>query len=139
MKVLSKQRNVSFIFCSDPITIDKRKSWGESNDNLQIATNGAFLKMKTPFEVSHLVQPNEDKTAPVGWVSVGDGLYNKLPIHIIRKVEAGEIVELNTLDGKITYECKELSAIVCNDCNGSPDENDCWIQSWENIIKNYEV
>lgn len=47
MRVLSKQRNVRFIFCEDPITIDKRSSWGENSDNLQHGPNGAFLKNRT--------------------------------------------------------------------------------------------
>jgi hypothetical protein len=139
MRVLSKQRGVAFVFCADPVTIDKRKSWGENADNLQHAPNGAFLKMKSPTEVSHLVQPNDDKTAPVGWMPAGDGLFDKLPIHILRRVEAGETVKLQTLDGEITYEVKEPSAVVCNDKAGQPNEADSWVQDWSDIVKNYEV
>ncbi len=139
MRVLSKQRGVPFVFCADPVTIDKRKSWGENADNLQYAPNGAFLKMKSSTEVSHLVQPNDDKTAPVGWMPSGVGFFDKLPIHILRRVEVGETIELQTLDGKITYEVKEPSAVVCNDKNGQPNEADSWVQKWVDIEKNYEV
>lgn len=64
--VKSRQRDVKFLWCGSPITIDKRNEWGTNGDNLQIALNGAFLKLKSDTEISHLVQPNEDKTAPVG-------------------------------------------------------------------------
>jgi hypothetical protein len=44
-KYNSKQKNAPFIWCPDPITIDKRSSWGNTDDNLQVAPNGAFLKL----------------------------------------------------------------------------------------------
>lgn len=140
MRVLSKQRNVSFVFCADPLTIDKRSSWGENSENFQKAPNGCFLKMKSSTEISHLVQPNDDKTAPVGWVPASEeGLYDKQPIHILRKVNPGEFVTLTTLDGEIVYEVKEPSAVVCNDNAGEPNEEDSWVQKWSDIEKNYEV
>lgn len=139
MRLLSKQRGVAFVFCPDPITIDKRFAWGENSDNLQHGPNGAFLKMKTPTVVSHLVQPNADRSAPVGWMRSGDGLYDKLPIHVLRRVDAGEVVELTTLDGPIKYEIKEPSAVVCNDIDGQPNHADSWVQKWSDVEKNYEV
>lgn len=140
MRVLSKQQNVPFVFCPDPITIDKRKAWGDGSDNLQHATNGAFLKMKSATEISHLVQPNADNSAPIGWVPGSvPGLFDKSPIHIIRRVEAGTNVELQTADGKINYEVKEPSAVVCNDINGQPNESDSWVQVWREVEKNYHV
>lgn len=139
MRVLSKQRNVRFVFCDDPITIDKRGSWGENSDNIQQGPNGAFLKMKSATEVSHLVQPNADRSAPVGWMKSGEGLYDKLPIHIVRRAEAGEVVEVATIDGPMKYEFQESWAIVCNDVDGQPNESDSWGQKWSDIEKNYEV
>lgn len=45
-RVESKQVNVSFLWCSCPITIDKSASWGNSPENFQKAPDGAFLKLK---------------------------------------------------------------------------------------------
>lgn len=145
--VTSKQVNVPFIFCPDPVVIDKRKSWGESEDNFQKAPNGAFLKMKDSKTVSHLVQPNSTKTAPVGWVYSGrDNFYDKLPIFVGEKVNKGEAKKIKTLDGEISYEAKEDSWVVYNvknianpgDCGSyEPDLEDCWVQKESDLIKNY--
>jgi hypothetical protein len=79
--VSSRQKNVTFIKCFDPLTIDKSKSWGPNN--FQAAPKGAFLKMKNDSTVSHLVQPNADFSAPIGWVYTGNGnLYDKAPIFV---------------------------------------------------------
>ena len=137
-KLLSLQRDVRFIWCGDPITLDKRKSWGDNEDNYQLGQNGAFLKMKSDTEVNHLVQPNEDKSAPVGWIKgSGEGFFDKCPIYLIRRVDAGETVALDTLDGKIVYEVKEPSAVVCNEKDGAPDLLDQWVQKMSDIEKNY--
>ncbi len=103
MKLIqSKQVNIPFVWCADPIVIDKRKSWGDSEENFQKGPNGAFLKMKNDKEISHLVQPNSDKTAPVGWIYTGrENLYDKLPIFVGGKVNKGEWKCLNTLDGEM--------------------------------------
>lgn len=143
----SKQVNIPFVFCPDPIVIDKRKSWGESSDNFQNGPNGAFLKMKDYKTVSHLVQPNNDKTAPVGWTYTGqDNLYNKLPIFIGEKINKGETKRVKTLDGEINYEAKEDSWVVYNvknitnpeECGDyEPNLDDCWVQKESDLIKNY--
>lgn len=145
--VTSKQVNIPFIFCPDPVVIDKRKSWGESEDNFQKAPNGAFLKMKDSKTVSHLVQPNSDKTAPVGWVYSGQGnYYDKLPIFVGEKLNKGETKRVKTLDGEIDYEAKEDSWVVYNVKNITnhgeyggyePDLDDCWVQKESDLIKNY--
>jgi hypothetical protein len=138
--IQSKQRNVMFVFCASPITIDKRAEWGPDGSNLQEAPNGAFLKMNSPTEVSHLVQPNEDKTAPVGWVP-GDspGLYTKSPIWVEDEVlQPGTTVSMMTLDGPMTYVPREESVVCYNgDVNG-PNLQDGWIQTLKNLSKNYE-
>lgn len=137
-KVFSKQTGVGFVWCSSPVTIDKRADWGDAGDNLQVAPNGAFLKMKTPTEISHLVQPNADKTAPVGWIKgESDGLYDKQPIYIGDTVEVGQTIKVNTLDGEITYTATEPSVLCANEKDGQPDLNDMWVQKWSDLEKNY--
>jgi hypothetical protein len=140
MKLIeSTQRNVAFVFCGSPLTIDKRASWGENDDNFQKAPNGAFLKMKSETEVSHLVQPNADKTAPVGWVP-GDNLgqFHKAPIWVDEEIlQPGTTKELSTIDGDIKYEVTAPSMVCYNDLNGKPNLNDAWVQSVEQIEKNY--
>lgn len=145
--ITSKQVNIPFIFCPHPITIDKRARWGNSEENIQKAPNGAFLKMKDSKTVSHLVQPNSDKTAPVGWVYSGqDNFYDKLPIFVGEKLNKGETKRVKTLDGEIDYEAEEDSWVVYNVKNitnpggyGSyePDLDDCWVQKESDLIKNY--
>jgi len=109
-------------------------------ENLQKAPNGAFLKFSSDTEVSHLVQPNDDKTAPVGWV-VGDkaGLFHKAPIWIGEVLEVGTTKELSTLDGDIKYDITEPSMVCYNDRNGEPDLSDAWVQSIAQIKKNYII
>ncbi len=137
-RVLSKQTNVQFIFCPSPITIDKRAAWGSSHENLQHGPNGAFLKMKSVTEVSHLVQPNEDKTAPVGWVKGSSpGLFSKSPIWVGEELQAGTVKVLNTFDGQIHYEVKKPSFVCFNEPNGKVDDTDVWVQTKEELEKNY--
>jgi hypothetical protein len=140
-KVESKQRSVLFVWCPSPVTIDKRAEWGKENaDNLQRAPNGAFLKMSSPTEVSHLVQPNADKTAPVGWVpSDGPGLFNKAPIWVDQILRPGDFKHLRTLDGDIEYEIKEPSMVTYNDRDGKANLEDGWVQTVANLQKNYFI
>lgn len=139
-RVTSKQVNVPFVWCADPVTIDKRKSWGDAADNLQHAPNGAFLKMKSLTEVSHLVQPNADKTAPVGWVpGSAPGLFDKSPIYLGDQVQVGSSITIKTLDGEITYTPTELSVVCANEKNGEADLNDQWVQTMAAVEKNYVV
>jgi hypothetical protein len=147
-KYNSKQQNVPFIWCPDPITIDKRSSWGNTDDNLQVAPNGAFLKVyaelnncTTTQVVSHLVQPKEDKSAPIGWVPVQFGLFSKEPIWIDNNIiPSGKTYEFRTADGKMVY-CLDEDAKVCYNCleNGEPDYEDGWLQKVSEIEKNYEL
>lgn len=137
--VKSKQVGVAFIKCPDPVTIDKSKSWGADPSNFQKALNGAFLKMKNASTVSHLVQPNADFSAPVGWEWSGEGnLYDKLPIFVGELVPAGEPKALKTLDGEIAYLSDEDSYVVCNRKDNAPDLDDCWCIKKSQLIKDYE-
>lgn len=140
--ILSRQKNVLFVFCASPITIDKRAAWGPDPRNLQNAPNGAFLKMSSPTEVSHLVQPNEDKTAPIGWVpGNGPGLFDKAPIWVddTAVLQPGGTKLVEGRDGSMNYEIRELSVVCYNgDANG-PDLTDGWVQTLANIRKNYEL
>jgi hypothetical protein len=138
-KVVSTQRDVSFVFCPSPVTIDKRAEWGNSADNQQQGLNGAFLKMKDAYTVSHLVQPNDEKTAPVGWIEGKErGLYDKAPIWIDENIlEVGETKAVVGFDGPITYSIKEPSMTCYNDVGGKPNLNDGWVQTLANLKKNY--
>ncbi len=141
-KLLSKQIGVHFLFCASPVTIDKRAEWGDSADNLQQAPNGAFLKTSSPTEISHLVQPNADKTAPIGWMpGSAPGLFNKLPIWVDDEylLQVGEVKKLATADGEIEYTAKELSMVCYNDLNGTPNEADAWVQTVAAVKQNYEL
>lgn len=138
-QIESTQRNVRFVFCPNPVTIDKRDEWGDNPENMQQAPNGAFLKFSSDTEVSHLVQPNDDRSAPVGWV-VGDepGAFHKAPIWVDEKVlQPGTTKELATLDGDIKYEVTEPSMVCYNDNGGEPNLNDGWVQTVAQIEKNY--
>ena len=143
VRVLSKQRNVVFVFCPWPVTIDKRADWGPNADNLQHAPNGAFLKINDDaVTVSHLVQPNADKSAPVGWQQTTPGtpgLYDKLPIWVDNtELVIGSRVSMQTADGKIQYEIKEPSRVCYNGNENGADYNDGWVQTVKNLEKNYE-
>jgi hypothetical protein len=138
--VKSKQRGVKFAWCPSPIVIDKRADWGDSGSNLQNGPNGAFLKVNGDGSISHLVQPNADKTAPIGWVkTVNDGEFDKNPIWISPEVlEVGSAKKMSTLDGDIEYQIKEPSLVTYNDRGGEPDLKDGWIQLLKDVMKNYE-
>lgn len=139
-RVTSKQVGVPFVWCADPVTIDKRAAWGDTADNMQVGPNGAFLKMKSNTEISHLVQPNTDKTAPVGWVPGSTpGLFDKSPIYLGEQVNPGSSITIKTLDGEMTYTPTELSVVCANEKNGEPDLNDQWLQTVANVEKNYVV
>ena len=106
--VESHQKNVQFIFCPNPVTIDKSLEWGEGN--LQVAKEYAFLKLKDDgYTVANMVQSNENKTAPVGWITSVEikekGFFDKKPIFVddSRIFQPDENVELDTLDGKMKY------------------------------------
>ncbi|HMT01387.1 MAG TPA: hypothetical protein PKC14_03610 [Candidatus Absconditabacterales bacterium] len=138
-KINSKQVNVLFIFCFSPVTIDKSAEWGENNN--QLGPNGAFLKVNEGEEmtISHLVQPNNDNSAPVGWVKVGNNRYSKAPIWIDEEpLPMGQTVQIQTLDGTMNYEVKENSYRCYNDKNGEADTSDCWVQTEANLKKNYD-
>jgi len=138
--ILSKQNDIPFVFCASPITIDKRADWGNNLDNLQTAANGAFLKLSSPTEVSHLVQPNEDKSAPIGWVrGSSPGLFSKSPIWVEEEVlQPGETKKMKTMDGNLNFEVKEPSVVCYNGDETGPDLNDGWVQTVRELRKNYE-
>lgn len=141
--VTSKQVGVLFVFCPSPVVIDKRAAWGPTADNLQEAPKGAFLKMnKVPGKVdvvSHLVQPNADKSAPVGWMAGSElGLFDKLPIWVDEEIlPVGTIRQVNGLDGVMTYEIKEPSVVTYNGDTNGHNPNDGWVQTVKNVQKNY--
>jgi hypothetical protein len=142
MKVLSRQCNVKFLWCGSPVTIDKRADWGAGAENLQVAPRGAFLKVSGDgVSVTHLVQPNDDLSAPVGWVpSICPGTFDKAPIFVVERVgvERGSVSVVG-LDGPMNYEIKEPSVVVCNLVGDVPNLNDCWVQTVANLEKNYFV
>lgn len=137
MKLIqSRQKDVTFIKCPDPVIIDKSKSWGPGN--LQNGPGGAFLKMKNPSTVSHLVQPNDDFSAPIGWVYTGkENLYDKAPIYVGEKVLKGETKSLHTLDGFINYVADEDSFVVCNQVDEQPNLADSWLIKESQLKKDY--
>lgn len=139
--IQSRQINVAFVWCQSPITIDKQVEWGVGPGNFQSASNGAFLKMKSPTEVSHLVQPNEDKTAPVGWIpGDGPGLYTKLPIWVTGEIlETGTVLLMKTFDGGLNYYAKEPSMVCYNGDASGHNLDDGWVQTLSDLYKNYEV
>lgn len=141
MKLIkSRQEKILFLFCPSPITIDKRKSWGDSPSNIQEGPDGAFLKINDDNTVSHLVQPNSDKSAPVGWVKSDlPNRFDKAPIWVGEKVNSGETVSVQTIDNPapMTYTPTEVSYICYNDLDGAPNLVDGWIQKESALVKNY--
>lgn len=54
------------------------------------------------------MQPNVDKTAPIGWIpSKEAGKFDKNPIYLGDNVNIGQTISLQTLDGKIDYTATE--------------------------------
>lgn len=150
-KATATQKSIRFVWCASPITIDKSKSWGEGN--LQVANDGAYLRLQDDFvTVSHLVQPNADKTAPIGWkpmvkptVGVIPGFFDKNDIWVVTD-EGNNLLVLNnqefklkTLDGEMIYNITEPTVIVCNDNNGEPNMEDAWVIKLKDFEKNYTV
>ena len=137
-KVESKQKDVKFSFCKEPVTIDKSSEWGEGN--VQNFPNGVFFKHDSNTdEITHGVQPNEKGTAPVGWTHDLSN-FKKLPIWIGKELEVGSITGMETLDGSINYEVTEPSYLCYNDNgNNEPNLSDSWAQTIEAVEKNYEI
>jgi hypothetical protein len=136
MKKVKSKQVAEFVFCKDPMTIDKRASWGDSPDNFRRAPNGAFLKLSGD-KVANLVQPNEDFSAPVGWIHVEGRNFAKEDIWVEEIEEGVTEVTLKTLDGPITYTISEPS-VICYNGQDEPNLKDCWIQTISNLKKNYE-
>lgn len=139
--VESNQKNVKFIFCPNPTTVDKSLEWGPGN--LQVAKDCAFLKLKNDeFTVANLVQSNESKTAPVGWIPTAEkGFFDKKPIFVddTKVFQPSESVVLETLDGKMNYTLDKPYVIVYNSTDeGEIDQKDCWVMTLENLKKNYD-
>ncbi|MEK7639278.1 MAG: hypothetical protein AAB388_03915 [Patescibacteria group bacterium] len=139
-RIVSKQRNVRFVYCPHPINIDMSCVWGDNGDSFQRAPNGSFLKLtEDGLTVQHLVQARPDKSAPIGWEH-GDhpGLYNKLPIWIEGTIIQSGVLEVPTLDGLISLTVTEPSMICYNDRDGAPESRDVWVQTIANLVKNYD-
>lgn len=138
-KLESKQKNVKFSYCPYPVTLDKSKDWGPGN--IQSFPNGVFFKHNENDIITHGVQPNDD--CPIGWFPsdldgvcfFGDmnGLFDKAPIWIDETVLNNGNYIINTLDGSMDYEVKEPSHFCYNNENGG----DTWIQTVEELKKNY--
>ena len=140
-KIASTQKDVRFAWCSSPIAIDKRGEWGNKHENFQEGPKGAFLKFSSETEISHLVQPNSDKTAPEGWTaSDKPGLFDKSPIWVEEEIlETGTtktVVSLDNPNGMV-YKITEPSVVCYNDRNGEPNKKDAWVQKLSIIKKNY--
>jgi len=134
-KITSQQRNVNFSFCPSPVTIDKSEEWGEGN--VQEFPNGAYLKHDDAGIITHGVQPNDNLTSPVGWISDDKG-YQKLPIWIGEYITDTRLVSLQTLDGVVNYQVNKPS-YICYNGDEKPNNKDCWVQSEEELIKNYNL
>lgn len=131
----SNQKDVDFVFCPHPVTIDKSAEWGAGN--IQQFPDGVFLKKNAEGIITHGVQPNEDSTAPVGWEIQPDGFYTKKPIWFLETLVAGKNISLDTLDGPINYEVKEASVLVAQDVDGQPNMKDTWVVSQEAFNRDY--
>ncbi len=138
-KAISNQKSIRFVWCPKPVAITA--SWG-----LQEAPDGAFLKLQDDFvTVSHLVQPNADKTAPIGWEPIYNpengelipGFFDKKDIWVADVVLENQQFNLKTADGPMSYDITEPSYIVCNDKNGEPDLEDSWVMTVATFSKNY--
>lgn len=144
-KVNSRQTEVVFSWCPHPVTIDKSEDWGKGS--MQHFPNGVFLKHDTHGNVTHGVQPNEDKTAPVGWVPshtcidipCAKTCYDKSPIWASVAIAESGKIRLDTIDGFVEYEIKEPSCVVAQDDNGKPSETDRWVMTIRELQKSYEV
>jgi hypothetical protein len=137
-KVKSRQKKVKFSFCKAPVTIDKSASWGPGN--FQNFPDGVFFKHddKNSGVVTHGVQPNAEKTAPIGWEKNAKGTFDKLPIWVDKKVITEGTVTMQTKDGEINYEIKAPSCKVYNGAD-KPDLTDGWIMKVGELIKNYRI
>lgn len=115
--------------------------------------NGAFISHvgsnainDTP-EFSHGVQPNADKTAPVGWKPTEfPGTFEKMDIWSDGVIVDPEIVSVITVccldapNGTKNYEVEEPSIITFNSNNdGSPNFADGWLQSLKGFESKYEL
>lgn len=141
--VRSRQRGVEFIFCPYPVTVDKRKSWGDSPQNVQEFPNGVYLKTDSTGNISHGVQPNDtDGKSPLGWSSTEDPRrFDKLDIWIDDTViPAMSVTSVKGKDGFMKYEFEEPS-YLCHNCNpdGGIDLDDGWVSKVPSVTKDYEV
>lgn len=138
-KIRSLQRNILFIFCPYPITIDKRDEWGYDPRNVQQAPHGAFLKISSNNTVCHLVHANSDGTAPIGWEKGNVyGTFNKSPIWVEEELlEPDTKKKVRTLNGLVTYSVLTTSVLCYNDKNGEPDFKDGWVMPLYQIKKDY--
>lgn len=131
----SKQKNITFIKCDHPFTIDRSKDWGEGN--LRQFPEGGWLRVDNG-KVSRGVQSNEENTAPVGWIKNENGTFDKENIYVIQELELGDH-EIDTMDGRMKYEVKEKSYLVCNLENNKPNLRDAWIMKEKDLVNNYIV
>lgn len=132
-KLHSTQLSVRFSWLDAPTTIDMSEKWGKNS--VQIFNDGVFLKHDEEGRVTHGVQPNKDRTSPIGWEKCNsDGnFYRKLPVWvdldnlIDPKIIKKPYARIKTLDGDMDYKLDEIFVKVYQDNNGQPNLKDIWL------------
>jgi hypothetical protein len=134
-KAISRKGRVRHIFCPHPMTLDKSSSWGPGN--VQHFPNGCYLQLNERGEVTHGVQPNAARTAPIGWHHVEGEFYEKDLVWAEHRTESS--VKLMTLDGPMTYDNHESNGFVLYNATpeGDPDYDDPWFMSAKKFHRVY--
>lgn len=123
------------IFVEYPMTLDKSKDWGEGN--IQEFPNGGFLQFQNG-KITHGVQPNEDLSAPIGWVKTDEqDIFKKKNIYAVQN--KFPIVQLKTKDGDMEYQNPNKNGWVCFNQleNNTPDTTDSWFVTNDQFQKLY--
>lgn len=131
-KIIALQKNVTFVFCPHPVTIDKSKEWGEGN--YQDFQNGVFLKIN--YEngfISHGVQPSSDLKNPVGWIKTEGNKFSKKDAWYIKELKPNTTETIETID----YEVKEPAVLLCQDLKGQANFKDMWVLPLRNFERFY--
>lgn len=119
------------------MTLDKSSSWGP--ENVQHFPNGCFLQVNDRGEVTHGVQANPGKNAPVGWHHVGGEFFEKDLVWAEHRTES--TVRLTTLDGPMVYQNPEADGYVLYNTTptGDPDLRDPWFVPAEKFHRIYRA
>jgi hypothetical protein len=114
----------------------KHPNWGLNAK--QKFKEGCFMKVYNTGIVSVGVQPNKDKTSPVGYTKLKNGKFIKNNIIIVKYLKANQRILLKTLDGWIFYNITEPSVIVAQtDENNCANLNDVWKKTISSLKKDY--